>query len=78
MLMVIDDDNFLWLDGFPSEFFKATWDCVGHDLPKVYKEVVRNNSLRLFINKCFIKFILKVGKEGERRIYYKLVANYSS
>jgi hypothetical protein len=76
--MVIVDDTFLGLDGFSFEFFKATWDCVGHDLPRVYKEVHWKNPLRVFFNKCFIKFILYVGKEGERKIGYKLVANYSS
>lgn len=57
----MSNDKALGCDGFPCEFYKALWPCVGLDLHKVYLEAFHPQSLGQLINKGNIKFIPKVG-----------------
>ena len=65
----ITDDKELKLNGFTCEFYKSTWDFVGHDLPTVYKEFVWKNPLRNFINKCLLRTKYQYSIENPQKKY---------
>lgn len=48
-----------WLDGFPYEFYKSCWECVGPYLHKFYLNALHARYLDNLINKGNIKFIPK-------------------
>lgn len=54
------DDKAPGCDGFPSEFYKSLWPCIGPDLHKVYLEAFHSQSLGKMINRGNIKSIPKV------------------
>lgn len=53
------NDKARGIDGFPCDFYKALWDCVGQDLYHVYLEGFHAKSLGNLINKGNIKSIPK-------------------